>query len=206
VARFYVAFTTPTLQDVITEMFRHIDIQGIDANTLPDAFWYRTSSEKIKTRFKLNDDSDWLRLKDEYARTFKKKKDDAKAFIYLPDDVSLLYTFLFFFFTDVLQFMRRLQGAHINLKNGRTAAGTRKAAGGAEDPDVKARDAFKDNAVGLTEELKEQGDELKAILKKCQRHATPDGQNLCHVDKHSRHYVVNWSQCRLWLDRLVSVV
>ncbi|KAF8578630.1 hypothetical protein K439DRAFT_1621175 [Ramaria rubella] len=116
-------------------------------------------ADKVKVRYGLEMDGDLLRLKNEYARAFNKKGEDANTFIYLPNDI---------------------QAAHINCKGSKTGTGTcKKAMVGDVNQDVQFCNMLKDEAVGLTDTIKVAADELSEVLKRCKRHK----EDHCHVDK-----------------------
>ncbi|KAF8572816.1 hypothetical protein K439DRAFT_1625512 [Ramaria rubella] len=163
-AGFFVPVTITKLEDVAMAIFHHINRKGV-----PD---------EVKVCYGLETDGDWLRLKNEYARAFNKKGEDANTFIYLPNDI---------------------QAAHINCKGSKTGTGThKKAMVGDVDQDVQFHNMLKDEAVGLTDTIKAAADKLSEVLKRCKQHK----EDHCHVDKQGRHYSVGYNQHRLWANKL----
>ncbi|KAF8585854.1 hypothetical protein K439DRAFT_1615639 [Ramaria rubella] len=154
---------TTRLDEVATAIFHHID------------------SDKVKARYDLEADSNWLQLKKEYAKEFKKRGEDASAFIYLPKDI---------------------QAAHINHKGSKTGGGTHKKVVvlGVVDSDDQLHDTLKDEAVGLTEAIKAARNELTDVLKRCKCHKEVH----CHVDKQGWHYPVGYNQRHLWGNKLAE--
>ncbi|KAF8577604.1 hypothetical protein K439DRAFT_1621967 [Ramaria rubella] len=140
-ARLFVPTTTTKLEDVATTIFRHIDHKGVPDEVLPTVFYYQTTADKVKVRYGLETDGDWLRLKNEYTRAFNKR------------------------------FLRQIQPANINHKGRKTGTGThKKAMVGNVNQNVQFCNMLKDEAVGLTNTIKAAGDELSKVLKRCKRH------------------------------------
>ncbi|KAF8573492.1 hypothetical protein K439DRAFT_1625043 [Ramaria rubella] len=187
--RFGISVDITALDKFITVMLCHIQCPDLNPNSWLQNLLYRTTADKVKTRYPLDSDALWSKLKDEYFEEYKHKGVLAHATIYLTP-----------------QFLRDLQFTLKQCKPSKPTGSMRNSGKkgnelltNLDNPDsgVETTNDIPDAAVGFTGTVKPQAIALQAALK-CVDHPGVH----CHRDKQGNHHTMNFPQRCIWIKAL----